>query len=101
MDGQPFLVVNKAIDPGLIKVLEHDIVPSLEEMLPNKSSDESLAKDPLQHQFTLVVTIQLVSDFSNFPSASNSSIKKGGEVLLNSIVNASVADILCFLQVAK
>ena len=54
MDAQPFLVVNKAIDPGLIKVLEHDIVPSLEAMLPNKSSDESLANDPLQHQFTLV-----------------------------------------------
>ena len=54
MDGQPFLVVNKAIDPGLIKVLEHDIVPSLEEMLPNKSSDVALGNDPLQHQFTLV-----------------------------------------------
>lgn len=54
MDGQPFLVINKAVDPGLIKVLEHDIVPSLEEMIPNKSSDELLANDPLQHQFTLV-----------------------------------------------
>lgn len=29
MDGQPFLVVHKPIDPGLIQVLEQDILPEL------------------------------------------------------------------------
>jgi hypothetical protein len=29
MDGQPFFMVNKAVDPGLRKVLEHEIVPRL------------------------------------------------------------------------
>ncbi len=30
MDGQPFFVLNKAVDPGLLQVLEADIVPRLE-----------------------------------------------------------------------
>lgn len=29
MDGQPFFAINKAVDPGLIKVIEDDIVPRL------------------------------------------------------------------------
>ena len=29
MDGQPFFVVNQAVDPGLIQVIEQDIVPRL------------------------------------------------------------------------
>ena len=34
LDGQPFFVVTKEIDPGLLQVLEHDIVPRLERDLP-------------------------------------------------------------------
>ena len=34
MDGQPFFVINQAIDPGLIKVIEQDIVPQLEPLIP-------------------------------------------------------------------
>ncbi|MDP1615461.1 MAG: hypothetical protein Q8L68_06660 [Methylococcales bacterium] len=34
MDGQPFMVVNKAVDPGMIKVIENDILPELEARVP-------------------------------------------------------------------
>ena len=30
MDGQPFFVVNRVVDPGMIKVIEQDILPRLE-----------------------------------------------------------------------
>ncbi|MCP4298196.1 MAG: hypothetical protein GY786_21630 [Proteobacteria bacterium] len=35
MDGQPFFVVNKVVDPGLIQVLEEEILPRLEQASPN------------------------------------------------------------------
>ena len=54
LDGRPFFVVTKEIDPGLLKTLEHDIVPRLEKDAPNRVSDEELATDPLRHHFTLV-----------------------------------------------
>jgi len=34
LGGQPFFVVNREIDPGLLQVLEHDIVPRVERDLP-------------------------------------------------------------------
>jgi hypothetical protein len=36
MDGQPFFMINKAVDPGLIKVIEKEIVPRLERDLPQQ-----------------------------------------------------------------
>jgi len=54
LDGQPFLVVHQAIDPGLIKVIEQDILPHLEARVPGQPSAEDLQADPLRHRFTLV-----------------------------------------------
>ena len=54
MDGQPFFVVNQVVDPGLIQVVEQEIVPRLEQRLPVQEDREELAADPLQHRFTLV-----------------------------------------------
>lgn len=54
MDGQPFLVVHQAIDPGLIKVIEQDILPRLEQQVPGQPNPAALAADPLRHRFTLV-----------------------------------------------
>jgi hypothetical protein len=54
MDGQPFLVVHQAIDPGLIKVIEQEILPCLNETVPGQPSAEDLQADPLRHRFTLV-----------------------------------------------
>jgi len=55
MDGQPFVFVNKEVDPGLLATLRHDLVPWLDTNAP--LSDEwrqRMKDDPRQHRFTLV-----------------------------------------------
>ncbi len=54
MDGQPFFLVNQAIDPGLIKVIEQDIVPQLEQYVPNQPGEQRREQQPLLHRFVLV-----------------------------------------------
>lgn len=54
MDGQPFFVVNQVVDPGMIKVIEADILPRLEKDVPNQPSAIDLSENPLLHRFTLV-----------------------------------------------
>ena len=54
MDGKPFFVVSQAVDPGLLQVLEGDIIPRLEHDVPNQPSAEQLEADPLLHRFTVV-----------------------------------------------
>lgn len=54
MDGQPFFVVTQAVDPGLIKVLEEQIVPRLLDEVPGQPSAEQLASDPRLARFTLI-----------------------------------------------
>ncbi len=54
MDGQPFFMVNKAVDPGLLTVLEDEIVPRLEREVPHQASLFDLAQMKFQPRFTLV-----------------------------------------------
>src|SRR6202045_5509387 len=54
MDGKPFFVVSQAVDPGLLQVLECDIVPRLDNDIPNQPSTNELDADPLLHRFTVV-----------------------------------------------
>jgi len=54
MDGQPFFLITKEIDPGLIKILLDEIVPRLEQEIPQQSSSEDLENNSLLHRFTLV-----------------------------------------------
>ncbi len=54
MDGQPFFCVTKAIDPGLQKTLEEDIVPRLLREVPGQPSADRLSTDALLHRFTLI-----------------------------------------------
>ncbi len=54
MDGQPFFVVNKPVDPGLIKVLDEDIIPQLEKDVPNQPSLEDLDADKFLNRFSIV-----------------------------------------------
>jgi hypothetical protein len=54
MDGQPFFVVNQVVDPGLIQVIEQQIVPQLDQRVPAQPDREQLQADPLRHRFTLV-----------------------------------------------
>lgn len=55
MDGQPFLYVNKEVDPGLIATLKADVIPWLEANLAKTPEQERrLAEDPRAHWFTVV-----------------------------------------------
>jgi hypothetical protein len=55
MDGRPFFVVNKAVDPGLLQVLEEEIVPRLEREVPGQPALlEMMASSSLAHRFALV-----------------------------------------------
>ena len=54
MDGQPFFVVNQVVDPGLIQVIEQEIVPRLDQRVPTQPEPVPLQADPLRHRFTLV-----------------------------------------------
>lgn len=53
-DGQPFFYTNKAVDPGLIKAIETDIVPNLKQLVPNQPSGKELTDNPYLNLFTLV-----------------------------------------------
>ena len=52
--GQPFFVIEKQIDPGLIDVIKSDIVPRLLKEVPNQPSKEELAADPHLRRFVIV-----------------------------------------------
>jgi hypothetical protein len=54
MDGQPFFVVHQDVDPGLIKVLEGDILPRLSQDIPGQPTADALAADPFLHRFIVV-----------------------------------------------
>jgi len=56
MDGQPFLYVNKEVDPGLIATLKGDVIPWLEaNVAKTPEQQRRLAEDPRAHWFTMVV----------------------------------------------
>jgi hypothetical protein len=54
MDGQPFFLVTREVDPGLLQVLENEIVPRLEREVPRQPTPLELAADPLLCRFTLI-----------------------------------------------
>ena len=54
MDGQPFFVISQAVDPGLLRVMEHQLIPRLEQDVPNQPSQQQLDDDPSLHRFTVV-----------------------------------------------
>lgn len=54
MDGQPFFLVNKAVDPGMLKVLREDIIPCLEKEVPNQLTQQQLKDNPYIHRFSIV-----------------------------------------------
>jgi hypothetical protein len=55
MDGQPFLYVNKEVDPGLIATLKQDVIPWLEASVTKTPEQaQRLAEDGRAHWFTMV-----------------------------------------------
>ncbi len=55
MDGKPFFYVSKTVDPGLIEVLENEIIPRLEKDIPNQPTEEELKLNPYLCRFTIIV----------------------------------------------
>ncbi|MBV8414207.1 MAG: hypothetical protein JO251_03250 [Verrucomicrobia bacterium] len=54
MDGRPFFMVTYPVDPGLLNVLEHNIVPRLRAQAPSQPSEQQLAAEPLLSRFCIV-----------------------------------------------
>ena len=54
LDGQPFFLVSRPVDLGLIEVLRTEIVPRLLADAPGQPTADQLAADPWRHRFTLV-----------------------------------------------
>jgi hypothetical protein len=54
MDGQPFFAVTQAADPGLLKVLEEQIVPRLLAEVPRQPSAEALAANRYLARLTMI-----------------------------------------------
>jgi hypothetical protein len=52
--GRPFFMVEKVINPGLLKTLENDIVPRLLKDIPNQPSEDELKADSYLCRFILV-----------------------------------------------
>jgi hypothetical protein len=52
--GNPFFVVEKIIDPGMLQTLRNDIVPRLLLDVPDQPSQEEVAANPELSRFTLV-----------------------------------------------
>ncbi len=54
MDGQPFFMVNKTVDPGLLTVLGNEIGPRLEREVPRQPSLFEQEENPLAPRFSLI-----------------------------------------------
>lgn len=52
--GQPFFVVERQIDDGLLQTLRRDIVPRLLEDVPRQPTEQQLAEDPWLCRFVIV-----------------------------------------------
>ena len=52
--GQPFFVVERPIDQGMLEVLHSDVVPRLLHDVPGQPNEEQLQQDPYRARFVLI-----------------------------------------------
>jgi len=52
--GRPFFVIEKTIDPGMLQVIENDIMPRLLSDVPNQPSEDELLNTPKLSRFHLI-----------------------------------------------
>jgi hypothetical protein len=52
--GQPFFVVERPLDQGMLEAIRNDIVPRLLQDVPRQPSQEELDNDPHRHRFVLL-----------------------------------------------
>lgn len=53
--GQPFFVISKTVNEGMIAALETSIIPQLLQDIPGQPTDQELDDNPLLHRFIIVV----------------------------------------------
>lgn len=61
LDGLPFFKVNCAVDPGMVKMLEDEIVPALEKQIPNQPTAANPIPDPITQTLTVEIHSQPTS----------------------------------------
>jgi len=54
MSGQPFFVVNKTINEGMIQTIKQDIIPRLDQDVPNQPDAVQLHENKYLHRYMLV-----------------------------------------------
>lgn len=52
--GQPYFVVERSVDQGMLEALRTDIVPRLLQEVPGQPSDKALEEDPHLSRFTIL-----------------------------------------------
>jgi predicted nucleic acid-binding Zn-ribbon protein len=52
--GQPYFVINRPVDQGMLEALRTDIVPRLLKDVPKQPSDEELQGDPHRYRFVMI-----------------------------------------------
>jgi hypothetical protein len=52
--GQPFFLVERSVDHGLLEALRNDIVPRLLQEVPNQPTEQELRESPLRSRFVIV-----------------------------------------------
>jgi len=52
--GQPYFVVHKTINEGMIKTLTHEIIPELDRSVPNQPTEAQLSANSLLHRYMIV-----------------------------------------------
>jgi hypothetical protein len=70
--GQPFFVIYKTLNEGMIKVIKDEVIPRLDIEVPNQPSEKELADNPQLHRYMLVFDREGYSvDFFNYLSKKN------------------------------
>jgi len=52
--GQPFFVIERPIDQGMLEVLRNDVVPRLLNDVPGQPNEEQLKQDPYRARFVII-----------------------------------------------
>jgi len=52
--GQPYFVVYKTVNEGIIKTITNEIIPELDKTVPHQPGERQLLENPLLHRYMLV-----------------------------------------------
>jgi hypothetical protein len=70
--GQPFFVIYKTLNEGMIKVIKDEVIPRLDIEVPNQPSEKELKDNSKLHRYMLVFDREGYSvDFFNYLSEKN------------------------------